>query len=227
MKAPNRKPAIRFSILSAAPESLASYADASILGRARRDGIISIDIVPLREFAEPPHRVIDDKPFGGGPGMVLKVEPIVKALKSVRPRKSAGTRVVLFSTRGRTFDQKEAERLAKYKHLIFICGRYEGVDERVADHVADEEISMGNYVLTGGELPALSVIDAVSRLIPGVLGTYESLEGINGSFVTYTRPESFVPGRGQASWDVPKVLVSGDHKAIAAWRRSDGSGATR
>jgi len=223
MKEATRKPRLRFSVLSAAPETLAGYADASVLGRASRAGIISMETVPLREFADGPHRVIDDRPFGGGPGMVLKVEPFFRAVRSVRPRKTASSRVVLFSTRGKRFAQEDAVRLSSYRHLILLCGRYEGVDERVAEHLADEELSIGDYVLTGGELPALVVADAVSRLLPGVLGTYESLEGINGSFPTYTRPESFSPGRGKPGWEVPAVLSSGDHKAIAAWRRSHGS----
>ena len=220
------KPRLRFSVLSAVPEAIASYAGASLIGRARKKGLIAVDAVALRDFADPPHYAIDDKPFGGGPGMVLKVEPVVRALRAVRPRKARGTRVILFSTRGTPFTQAEAERLAGYRHLVLICGRYEGVDERVAEHVADEEISLGGFVLTGGEIPALAVIDAVSRLLPGVLGAAESLESVKGSFPTYTRPASFVPRKGE-SWDVPAALISGDHKAIAAWRRAGGSGATR
>ena len=137
------------------------------------------------------------------------------------------SRVILFSTRGVPFTQEQAERLARYKHLVFVCGRYEGVDERVAEHIADEEISIGPFVLTGGELPALTVIDAVARLVPGVLGKLESLESVNGSFPTYTRPSSYRFGRGSATWDVPEELVSGDHARIAAWRRSAGSAGTR
>jgi tRNA (guanine37-N1)-methyltransferase len=216
---------IRFSILTAAPETIGAYAKASILGRAQKAGLISVETVALRDFAEGTHLAIDDKPFGGGPGMVLTVDPVVKAVKSVRPRKNLSTRVVLFSTRGKLFTQKEAERLATYKHIVFICGRYEGVDERIALHVADEEISMGDFVLTGGELPALTVIDAVSRLVPGVLGKFESLEHVNGSFPTYTRPESYKAGK--ETWDVPSVLLSGNHAAIEKWRRSAGSEATQ
>jgi tRNA (guanine37-N1)-methyltransferase len=220
---PSKTPKIRFSLISAAPETAKQYAAASILGRAQRAGHIAVSVVPLRDFADPPHYAVDDKPFGGGPGMVLKVEPIVRAVKAVAPRKSASTRTILFSTRGSVFDQKAAERLSRYKHLVLICGRYEGVDERIAQYVADEELSLGDFVLTGGELPALCVIDAVSRLIPGVLGKQESLEHINGSFPTYTRPASFVPGKGKPSWDVPEVLASGNHADIATWRRSAGS----
>lgn len=218
-----KQPKKRFTIVTAAPEGVVPYAQSSILGRAQKAGIIAVDAVQIRDFADPPHFQIDDKPFGGGPGMVLKLEPIARAIKSVLPRRTASSRVILFSTRGRVFTQQEAERLSAYKHLVFVCGRYEGVDERVAQHIADEEISMGDFVLTGGELPALTVIDAVSRLVPGVLGKQESLEGINGSFPTYTRPASYRPGRGKDTWDVPEELVSGNHARIAAWRRSAGS----
>lgn len=221
------KPKIRFSVLSAAPESVESYVTSSIIGRAQKAGIVKVDAIALRDFADPPHYKIDDQPFGGGPGMVLKVEPIARAVKSVMPRKSTTTRVILFSTRGAIFNQDEASRLAKYKHLVFICGRYEGIDERVAEHIADEEISIGNFVLTGGEIPALTVIDTVSRLIPGVLGKQESLESINGSFATYTRPASYPVGKGRAVWDVPEVLVSGNHALIEKWRRSGESAETR
>ncbi len=221
------RPRIRFTILTATPEVVAPYAAGSVLGRAQKAGIIAVETVPLRDFADPPHYHIDDRPFGGGPGMVLKVEPIARAVKAAIPRKSAGARVILFSTRGRVFDQKEAERLSKYRHLVFVCGRYEGVDERVAEHLADEELSLGDFVLTGGELPALTVIDAVSRLVPGVLGKTESLEGIKGSFPTYTRPASYAPGRGKVTWDVPDVLASGNHAEIERWRRSAGSQGTR
>lgn len=226
-KVKKTSPRIRFTVLTAAPEAVLPYVKASILGRAQKAGLISVEAVQLRDFSDPPHHQIDDKPFGGGPGMVLKVEPIARALKSVMPRKSNSTRVILFSTRGKVFNQEEATRLAGYKHLVFVCGRYEGVDERVADHLVDEEISLGDFVLTGGEIPALTVIDAVSRLVPGVLGKFESLESVNGSFPTYTRPASYRPGRGKETWDVPDVLASGNHADIAAWRRSAGSEKTR
>ena len=147
--------------------------------------------------------------------MVLKVEPIAKALKKIKPKvkKRLGCRVILFSTRGRTFTEKEAKRLGKYKQLILICGRYEGVDERVAQKLADEEISVGNFVLSGGEIPAMLVVDAVSRFQAGVLGKKESLESIKGSYPVYTRPEVF------NNWPVPQVLTSGDHKKIKEWRQ--------
>lgn len=221
---PGKLPLKRFTVITAAPDGVIPYARSSVLGRALTAGIVAVEAVQIRDFADPPHYQIDDRPFGGGPGMVLKPEPIARAVRSVLPRRTASSRVILFSTRGRVFDQREAERLAGYRHLVLVCGRYEGVDERIAQHVADEEISLGDFILTGGELPALAVIDAVSRLVPGVLGKQASLESVNGSFPTYTRPSSYRPGRSAETWDVPEALVSGDHARIAAWRRSAGSG---
>ena len=160
--------------------------------------------------------------------MVLKVEPIWRAVEDIKSKiesrkskvknKKQKIRTILFSTRGKKFDAKAAQRLAKYGELIFICGRYEGVDERVAERVADEEISIGDYVLSGGEIPAMTVMEAVSRFLPGFLGKNESLEETNGSFLTYTRPDVFSPKKG-AQWPVPKVLLSGDHKKIEEWRK--------
>lgn len=167
-----------------------------------------------------PRRTIDDRPYGGGPGMVLQVEPIYKAVERLTSKilnPKSKTRVILFSTRGKKLDAKVAKRLSRFDRLIFICGRYEGVDERVAEHIADEEISMGDYVLSGGELPALTTIEAVSRFIPGFLGKSESLEEAKGSFPTYSRPEIFSPRKGK-TWKVPKELLKGNHKEIGAWR---------
>ncbi len=167
--------------------------------------------------------------------MVLQLAPIHRAVREAkseerRAKRKNKTRVILFSTRGKIFNAKEARRLSKYDHLIFICGRYEGVDERVAKYVADEELSIGDYVLSGGELPALVVIEAVSRFLPGFLGKGESLEEVKGSYPVYTRPEVFLPreerrGRSEEkgktrSWKVPKVLLSGDHARIAEWRKT-------
>lgn len=207
---------MRFKILTIFPDIFQSYLDASLIKRAQDKKIISVETIDLRAFSNDRHRKVDDSPFGGGPGMVLKVEPIYRAVRSLRRKKSS--RVILFSLRGKTFDAKAAKRLAKYDELILICGRYEGVDERVAAHVADEEISMGDYVLSGGELPALVLVEAVSRYLPGFLGTRESLEDIKGSYPVYTRPEVFMP-KPRTAWKVPNVLLSGDHKKIEAWRR--------
>jgi tRNA (guanine37-N1)-methyltransferase len=155
--------------------------------------------------------------------MVLAVQPVWDAVKKIKSAarktlKKRKTRVILFSTRGKRLDAADARRLAKYDDLILICGRYEGVDERVAEHIADEEISIGDYVLSGGEIPALALMEVISRQIPGFLGKEESLEEINGSFPTYTRPEIFFPTK-EKKWRVPPVLLSGDHKKIADWRK--------
>lgn len=210
-----------FHVISLFPESIESYIDASIIGRARKGKFIKINQVALRPLGIGKHKVTDEPPYGGGPGMVMKVEPIYKAVTKVLSKiKKGKTRTVLFSTRGKLFTNEEAKRLSKYDNLILICGRYEGVDERVAEHIADEEISIGDFVLSGGELPALVVIDAVSRQIPGVLGKTESLEEIKGSYPVYTKPAEFVikeKGRKKI-WKVPEVLQSGNHKRIEEWR---------
>ena len=242
----------KFDIITIFPHIFDSYLNESLIKRARQKKIIDIKIHNLRDFAEvkhikarrehldsaryKPRRTVDDKPFGGGPGMVLKIEPIYKAVGSILNKlqvKSSKLKVrtILFSTRGKKLDAKVARRLAKYDRLILICGRYEGVDERVAKYVADEEISIGDYVLSGGELPALVLIEAVSRFLPGFLGKKESLEEIKGSYPVYTRPEVFLPSdkrqatsdkRIMRTWRVPKVLLSGNHKKIQTWRKDTG-----
>ncbi len=210
-----------FHIITLFPEAIEQYLHSSILGRAEKKKIIKFDLVNLRKFGLGKHKKVDDRPFGGGPGMVIQIEPVFRAVQFVKSKiknqKSKKTRIILFSTRGKTFDQKEAKRLSKYGDLVFICGRYEGVDERVARHIADEEISIGSFVLSGGELPALIVTEAVSRHFPGVLGKTESLEEKNGSFPTYTRPE-VLEYKGK-KYRVPKVLLSGNHKEIEKWRK--------
>lgn len=176
----------------------------------------------IRDFTDDPHGKIDDKPFGGGPGMVLQIKPIYKAVRFAKLKvesKKLKVRTILFSTRGKRFDAKHARRLSKYDRLIFICGRYEGVDERVAKYVADEEISIGDYVLSGGELPALVIAECVSRFVPGFLGKGESLEEVKGSYPVYTRPASFLPKGKTRAWSVPKVLLAGHHEKIREWRQ--------
>lgn len=212
---------MRFDIITIFPKILDSYFSESILKRAQEKRLITITAHNLRDYTTDKHHKVDDKPYGGGPGMVIKIEPVFKAvssiLKSFKNNKQK-TRVILFSTRGKKFDAKTAKQLSKYDRLILICGRYEGVDERVAQYIADEEISVGDYVLSGGELPAMILVDAVSRQIPGVLGKLESLEEIKGSYEVYTRPEIFQPKKGK-NWKAPKVLLGGSHKDIAKWRR--------
>lgn len=223
---------MRFDIITIFPKIFDSYLNESLVLRARKSRLLNVQVHNLRDFSRERHQKVDDRPFGGGPGMVLQVEPIYQAVQFAKSKISAKggsasggknkkirTRTILFSTRGITFDAKVARRLSKYDSLILICGRYEGVDERVAEHVADEEISMGDYVLSGGELPALVLMEAVSRFLPGFLGKIESLEEMKGSYPVYSRPPVFTPKRG-TKWAVPKVLLSGDHKKIEQWRKN-------
>ena len=189
-----------------------------VVGRARQGGLLDIAVHNLRDFTADRHRVVDDVPFGGGPGMVLKPEPMFAALDAIVERRGTPAAVLLMSPAGRTLTQAEARRLAAFEHLVVLCGRYEGIDERVCRHVATEEISIGDYVLSGGELPALVVVDAVSRLVPGVVGDDQSVEADSFTrglldYPHYTRPAEY---RGHR---VPDVLVSGHHGEIRKWRR--------
>ena len=206
---------MRIDVLTLFPGMVEPVVAASILGRARTRGIVDIRVVDLRDYATGRHRNADDYQFGGGGGMVLKPEPIFAAVEALR---TEAARVILLDPRGRTFTQAVASELARETHLILIAGRYEGVDERVSELLADDRISIGDYVLTGGELPALVVTDAVTRLLPGVLGAEDGAE--RESFASglleppqYTRPEEFRGAR------VPGVLLSGDHEKVAQWRR--------
>src|SRR5688572_1378093 len=217
---------LRFDILTIFPGMFSCYLDESMMKRAKARKLVDIRVHDLRAWATSKHRQVDDRLFGGGPGMLLKVEPIYRALKSLKALKAKTKKrpyVILLSPRGTRFTQRVAERLVKHDRIVFVCGRYEGVDQRVTDHLVDEEISVGDYVLTGGELPAMTVLDAVSRLVPGVVGKEASIVEESHSsegFIEhpqYTRPERFSPKKG-VHWDVPEVLLSGDHKKIAEWR---------
>ena len=206
---------MRIDIVTLFPGMVEPVVAESILGRARTRGLVDIRVVNLRDYAEGRHRITDDYQFGGGGGMVLKPEPLFAAVEALR---TPGSRVILMDPRGRRFTQEVAAELTQVAHLILLAGRYEGVDERVGDRLADEMISIGDYVLTGGELPALVMADAVTRLMPGVLGAEGAAE--RESFASglleppqYTRPEEFRGAR------VPGVLLSGDHARIARWRR--------
>jgi tRNA (guanine37-N1)-methyltransferase len=215
---------MRFHVVTIFPDIFDSYIHESFFKRAEKNKIVSVRPYDLRDFTDERHRKVDDRPFGGGPGMVLQIQPVYKVIQFIKKRVAMGekkkkVRTILFSARGKKFDARTAKRLAKYDDLILICGRYEGVDERVAEYVADEEISIGDYILSGGELPAMVLMESVSRFLPGFLGKEESLEEINGSFPTYSRPEVFSPKKGKR-WFVPKVLLSGDHKKIAEWRKA-------
>ncbi len=196
---------MRIDVVTIFPEAVSPFLDAALLGKARERGLVDVHVHDLRDFTDDPHRKVDDEPYGGGPGMVMAPEPFFKAVEAI-----GGGRVVLLSLHGRRFDQDVAREFAEHDHIVLLCGRYEGVDERVAEHLADEELSIGDYVLAGGEAAALVVVDAVVRLVPGVVGTPESLT--QGSFPQYTRPADF---RGHK---VPDVLLSGDHAAIERWR---------
>ncbi len=208
---------LRFDIITIFPHIFDSYLGESLMKRAIRKRLIDVRVHNLRDATDDPHRKVDDRPFGGGPGMVFKIQPVYEAVRRLAPR--ASTRVILLSPRGAAFTSVAAKRLARYERLILIAGRYEGVDERVAAHIADEELSIGNYVLAGGELAALVVLEAVSRFLPGFLGKGESREDIKGSYPAYTKPAVFSPKKG-VRWCVPPALLSGNHARIEAWRKA-------
>ncbi len=211
---------LRIDVLTLFPGMFEGPLSHSILARAREAGLLAVETHDLRRYAEGKHRVTDEPPFGGGGGMVMKPEPIFAGVEALAETFGPG-RVILLSPSGARLTSETAERLAREDHLLLICGRYEGVDQRVADHLADEEISIGDYVLSGGELPAMVLIDAVARFLPGVLGDPEAPHKDSFSAGAleaphYTRPRDF---RG---WTVPDVLLSGDHGAVDAWRKAEG-----
>lgn len=214
---------MRFDIITIFPSFFDSFLQESLIKRAIEKKLIKINIHNLRDYADDFHETVDDRPFGGGFGMVYKVGPVYRAVENVRKR-TKKKKILLFTPRGKLLTQERITEFSKLKQLIMICGRYEGVDERVAKHITDEEISIGDYVLLGGEIPAMIIIEAVSRLIPSVIGNPKILkERItkNGGFVEYrqyTRPEIFKPKKG-IEWKVPKVLLSGNHKKIQEWRK--------
>ncbi|MEK7658540.1 MAG: tRNA (guanosine(37)-N1)-methyltransferase TrmD [Patescibacteria group bacterium] len=228
---------MKFDVITIFPEIFKSYLGESLIARAQKKKLIKINVHNLRKWGKGPHKQVDDRPFGGGLGMVMQVEPIYKAVKKIKKR--GKTKIILFTPRGKKFNQKLAFQFSKLDQIIFICGRYEGVDERVAKNIADVELSIGDYDLMGGELPAMVAIETISRLIPGVLGKPQLLEervtkkGGFLEYAQYTRPEIFNVGkyekRGRACppkssnkkfWRVPKLLLSGDHKKIEEWKKS-------
>jgi tRNA (guanine37-N1)-methyltransferase len=212
-----------FHVLTIFPEFFQGPFEHGVIKRAREAGALQVRIHNLRDWTFDRHKTVDDRPFGGGEGMLLKPEPLFLAAESIFPQRAPDRKTVLLSAQGRLFDQRAANELAGLAELLLICGRYEGVDERVAEHLADAELSIGNYVLSGGELAAAVVIDAVARLLPGVLGNessavFESFQdaGHGAGLLDcpqYTRPAEF---RG---WKVPEVLLSGNHEEIRRWRR--------
>jgi tRNA (guanine37-N1)-methyltransferase len=218
---------MRFEVITIFPRMVASAFEEGVVARAIREGIIDLAVHDLRDYAAGRHRKVDDEPFGGGAGMVLKPEPIFAAVEAIREMGGGGpSRCILLSPQGASFDQETARRYASGgERIVLICGRYEGIDERVREHLADEEVSVGDFVLTGGEIAAMAVIDAVARLIPGTLGSGESTEResfTNGLFdhPVYTRPAEF---RGMK---VPDVLLSGHHADIERWRSETAAGKT-
>jgi len=211
---------MRIDILTIFPEYFTSPLKYGVLARAIKKGIIEINPINLRDFTHDPHHTTDDRPYGGGEGMVMKIEPIFEALSYLEKQGEKGL-VILLSPSGQIFNQKIAYKLSKEKRLIFICGRYEGVDTRVSEYLTDMELSIGDYILSGGEPAALVVIDAIARLIPGVLGKIESTNEESFNIDTkglleyphYTRPREFM------GWKVPEILLCGDHAKIARWRK--------
>ena len=214
---------LHIQILTPFPRICEGVLRESMLGRAQAAGLVKLEAIDLRAWATDKHKTLDAPPYGGGPGMVMKIDPIAAALSQLRRPES---KVIFMSPQGKRFHQAKARVLAKEQHLIFLCGHYEGIDQRVIDHLVDEEISIGDYVLTNGALPALVVTDAVVRLIPGVLGDDQS--ALQDSFEEnmldhphYTRPENF------NTWQVPSILLSGNHGAIARWRQQEALQATQ
>ncbi|MEA2097689.1 MAG: tRNA (guanosine(37)-N1)-methyltransferase TrmD [Patescibacteria group bacterium] len=226
---------MQFDIITIFPKMFDSYFNESILARAQKNKLTKINVHDLRKYTTDKHKTVDDTPYGGGAGMVFKIEPIYKALvkiigksklkyfrKGIR-NKNNKTKIILLSAKGKKFDQETAKRLSKLDKIILICGRYEGVDERVAKYLTDEEISIGDYILTGGEIPAMIIVDSVSRLIEGVVGNKESIKEESFSkkdyleYSHYTKPDIFSPDK-KTNLGVPKVLLGGNHKKIKEWK---------
>jgi len=209
---------MRIDILTIFPKMFSGIVDESIIKRAQKKCLLKIFIHNLRDYSKDKHKKVDDRPFGGGPGMVFKPEPIFDAVKKIKSKtKSRNSKVILLTPQGEALNQKYAKKLAKFKNLIIICGHYEGVDERIRKHLVDEEVSIGDYVLTGGELPAMILVDAVTRLIPGVLGDKDSakMDSFSQNLLEhphYTRPANY------KGMKVPGVLLSGNHREISQWR---------
>ena len=225
---------IKFDVITIFPNIFKSYTGESLIARAIEKKLIKINLHDLRKWTKNRHQTVDGRPYGGGLGMVLQVEPIFKAVKKISGGKNTfkKSKIILFTPRGKKFTQKLAHKLSKLDQIIFICGRYEGVDERVAKNIADMEISIGDYDLMGGELPAMVAIETISRLIPGVIGKEQLLEervSKSGGFLEYaqyTRPPKFFVRKFRRTspevWSVTKVLLTGDHKKINEWKKNHG-----
>ncbi len=217
---------MRFDVLTIFPEIIEFVLSKSIIGRAQRKGIIKINAIDIRKFSKNKHKKVDDYPYGGGTGMVMTAQPIFDAYLSIINNSDTKPKVIFLSPQGKKFNQTIAKELKNEEHLILLCGHYEGIDERVLEKIVDEEISIGDYVLTGGEIPAIVLIDCISRMIPGVLANEEAFleeSHYNGllEYPQYTRPEEFEGLR------IPDVLLSGHHKNIEAWRSQKSQDRTR
>jgi len=217
---------MRIDIITVFPDMFSAVLGESIIKRAQEKGKVKIAVHDLRLYTLDKHHKVDDRPFGGGSGMIMQAEPIFRAVQAIKKKVKGKSKVILLCPQGKIFDQKYAKKLSKCGNLIFICGHYEGVDERVRQYLADEEVSIGDYVLTGGELPAMVLADSIVRLIPGVLGdknslNFESFEGNLLEYPQYSRPAKF------RRWAVPGILVSGAHDKIRAWRQSEALKRTR
>ena len=217
---------MKFHLLTIFPEFFTGPFSHGVVARAAEAGVLSLHIHDLRNWTHDLHRTVDDRPFGGGEGMLLKPAPIFDAVETIWPERAPGKKVILLSAQGRKFTQQVARELVNAEELLFICGRYEGVDERVAEHLADDELSIGDYVLSGGELAAAVIVDAVARLLPGVVGNADST--VNESFEEglldypqWTRPAEY------RAWKAPEVLIGGNHAEIRKWRRAAAMEKTR
>jgi tRNA (guanine37-N1)-methyltransferase len=211
---------VKFDVITIFPQMVRAAVSEGVIGRAIAEGVLDIAVHDLRDYTDDRHHVVDDVPYGGGPGMVLKPEPIFRAVEGIRAKRGTPGTLIVTSPQGRMFTQHEAERLANLAHVVIICGRYEGVDERVSEGLNAEELSIGDYVLTGGEPAAAVIVDAVARLVPGVVGDETSIDAESFArglldFPHYTRPAVFREHR------VPDVLISGHHAEIRAWRKRE------
>jgi len=211
---------LNFHVLTIFPDMFESPFSSGLISKAADNRLLKINCHDIRKYSTDSHKTVDDYPFGGGPGMVMKPEPIFSAVEDLQASNKIGdnSRIIVMSPQGRMFDKNIAKELTRYDELVLICGRYEGIDDRVVQNLADEELSIGNYILNGGELPAMVVIDAVSRLLPGVVGSEQSIleDSLSENLLKYpqyTRPRSF------KGLDVPDVLLSGNHKIIEEWRK--------
>lgn len=211
---------MKISILTLFPEMFSGPFDYSIINRAKEKGLVEIKFVNIRDFGIGRHKMVDDKPFGGGVGMILRVDVIDKALKKVKRGKSKGEsqKTILLDARGKTFTQNKARELAKLDQLILIAGHYEGVDERVKKKLVDETVSIGDYILTGGEIPTMVIVDCVVRLIPGVLAKPEATKFESFSTKSYLEHPQYTRPQVYRSWSVPEILLSGNHKKIGEWK---------